>query len=117
MARAVSGINADVRAALDARADLGTILPLVFAAAGVAQVGARGAMPVPTWFNLLWWSLRSFMTFNFEAVTEEEGQPAQAEGARRDAMGGISGARRRSRTADAAPVLHLGSMLGAARPT
>ena len=30
-------------------------------------------MPVPTWFNLLWWSLRSFMTFNIRAVEEEIG--------------------------------------------
>jgi Heavy metal associated domain 2 len=70
---AVAGINADVRAALDQRADLGTILPVVFAALGVAEVAASGKMPVPTWFNLLWWSLRSFMTFNIRAVEEEVG--------------------------------------------
>jgi len=89
VAHAASGINADVRAALDGLADLGTVLPLVFAVAGVAQVGARRDMPSPTWFNLLWWSLRSFMTFNFEAVTEEEGQAGHPDGARRDAMGEI----------------------------
>jgi len=88
VARAASGINADVRAALDGLADLGTVLPLVFALAGVTQVGARRDMPSPTWFNLFWWSLRSFMTFNFEAVTEEEGA-AHGAGARRDAMGEI----------------------------
>jgi|HubBroStandDraft_6_1064221.scaffolds.fasta_scaffold258154_3 hypothetical protein len=70
---ATAAINADVRAALDQRADLGTILPVVFAALGVAEVGATGRMPVPTWFNLLWWSLRSFMTFNIRAVEEEVG--------------------------------------------
>ena len=68
---AVAGINADVRAALDQRADLGTLLPVAFALAGLFEVGATGRMPVPTWFNLLWWSLRSFMSFNIRAVEEE----------------------------------------------
>jgi hypothetical protein len=71
VAHAVAGINADIRAALDQRADLGTLLPVIFAAAGVVEIGATGRLPVPTWFNLLWWSLRSFMTFNVEAVEEE----------------------------------------------
>lgn len=71
VAHAVAGVNADVRAALDDRADLGTVLPVLFAAAGIVEVGATGEMPVPTWFNLLWWSLRSFMTFNVRAVEDE----------------------------------------------
>ena len=69
---AASSINGDVRAALDERADLGTLLPVIFAAAGLAEVGVTGEMPVPSWFNLLWWSLRSFMTFNLQAVEEVE---------------------------------------------
>lgn len=71
VAHAVAGINADIRAALDDHADLGTILPILFAAAGIAEVAATRKLPVPTWFNLLWWSLRSFMTFNIRAVEEE----------------------------------------------
>jgi len=71
VAHAVAGVNADIRAALDDRADLGTILPVFFAAAGVTEVATTGKMPTPTWFNLLWWSLRSFMTFNIRAVEEE----------------------------------------------
>src|SRR5262249_51403578 len=70
-AHAAAGINTDVRAALDDRADLGTILPVLFASAGLAEVGVSGKLPMPTWFNLLWWSLRSFMTFNLSAVEEE----------------------------------------------
>jgi hypothetical protein len=69
--RAASGINADVGERLDHRADLGTLLPVLFAAAGVAELGATGKMPVPSWFNLLWWSMRAFMTFNLRAVEEE----------------------------------------------
>lgn len=71
VAHAVAGINADVRAALDDRADLGTILPVFFAAAGITEVASTRKVPVPTWFNLLWWSLRSFMTFNIRAVEDE----------------------------------------------
>ena len=28
-------------------------------------------LPGPSWFNALWWSLRSFMTFNVDAVESE----------------------------------------------
>lgn len=73
---AASSINGDVRAALDDRADLGTLLPVIFAMAGLAEVGVDREMPVPSWFNLLWWSLRSFMTFNLRAVEEVEHPPA-----------------------------------------
>lgn len=79
--RAVSDLNADVGARLDHRADLGTLLPVLFAAAGLAELGATGRMPVPTWFNLLWWSMRAFMTFNIRAVEDEvqEGQEHEHE--------------------------------------
>jgi hypothetical protein len=69
--RAASGINADVGARFDHRVDLGTLLPVFFAVAGVAELGVSGKMPVPSWFNLLWWSMRAFMTFNLRAVEEE----------------------------------------------
>jgi hypothetical protein len=68
---AVAGINTDVRAVLDDRADLATILPVLFAAGGLRELAVTGRMTGPSWFNLLWWSLRSFMTFNIRAVEEE----------------------------------------------
>ncbi|WP_437592551.1 HMA2 domain-containing protein [Sorangium sp. So ce1000] len=71
VAHAFAAINADVREAMDYRADLGTILPVVFAVGGLVEVGATRRLPVPAWFNLLWWSLRWFMTFNPGAVSEE----------------------------------------------
>jgi hypothetical protein len=76
---AFAAINADVRDAMDNRADLGTILPVIFATAGLAEVAMTRRMPVPAWFNLLWWSLRTFMTFNEVAVDEEarESEPKQ----------------------------------------
>jgi hypothetical protein len=72
VAHAVAGINADVRVALDNRADLGTLLPFFFATAGAAEVVVTRKLPAPAWFNLFWWSIRSFMTFNPSAVTEEK---------------------------------------------
>lgn len=71
VAHAVVAINAEVREAMDHRADLGTLLPVVFATAGLTEVAITRKLPVPAWFNLLWWSLRSFMTFNPSAVMEE----------------------------------------------
>lgn len=71
VAHAFSEINADVRASLDHRADLGTLLPVVFFGLGLGEVAVTKKMPAPAWFNLLWWSLRSFMTFNQGAMEEE----------------------------------------------
>lgn len=85
VAHAFAGINADVRAALDQRADLGTLLPVIFAAGGLVEVAVTRRLPVPAWFNLLWWSIRSFMTFNMVAVEEE------SRGARGEAPGGARG--------------------------
>jgi hypothetical protein len=80
VAHAVAGVNTDVRAALGDRADLGTILPVFFAAAGLVEAARTRKLPVPTWFNLLWWSLRSFMTFNIRAVEDEVENGAAADG-------------------------------------
>lgn len=84
VAHAFAGINADIRAGLDHRADLGTLLPVIFAAGGLVEVAVTRKLPAPAWFNLLWWSIRSFMTFNMSAVEEEthrtSGEPPGATG-------------------------------------
>ncbi|APR79511.1 Hypothetical protein A7982_04858 [Minicystis rosea] len=71
VAHAAAAINTDIRVALDDRADLGTLLPVFFVSAGLAEAAKSRTLSGPTWFNLLWWSLRSFMTFNIRAVDEE----------------------------------------------
>ncbi len=71
VAHAAREINTSVSEALDHRADLATLLPVAFAAGGFAEIAATGKLPVPSWFNLVWWSLRSFMTFNAGAVAAE----------------------------------------------
>jgi hypothetical protein len=79
VAKAFSEINTDVRSALDGRADLGTLLPVVFFSLGLIEVAATRKLPAPAWFNLLWWSLRSFMTFNPTATGQDEGTGAVVE--------------------------------------
>ena len=71
VAHAFARINDDVREALDGRADLGSLLPVFFFTGGTLEVLSSKKIPAPPWFNLLWWSIRSFMTFNVEAVEEE----------------------------------------------
>lgn len=64
-------INERIRYSLDDRADLASLLPVFFAIGGAAEVLSSKKLPAPPWFNLLWWSVRSFMTFNVQAVEEE----------------------------------------------
>lgn len=71
VAHSFARINDDVREALDGRADLGSLLPVFFFTGGALEVLSSKKLPAPPWFNLLWWSIRSFMTFNTEAVEEE----------------------------------------------
>lgn len=67
-----AAINADVAEALEGEADLGALLPVAFAGLGLVEIAATGKLPVPPWFNLFWWSLRSFMTFNHPPRADEE---------------------------------------------
>jgi hypothetical protein len=85
---AALAINADVREKLERRADIGTLLPVLFAAAGFAEVHHTKKLPVPAWFNLLWWSLRSFMTFNIRAMAEgtQDGAATEPERKVKDAV-------------------------------
>jgi hypothetical protein len=79
VAHAFAEINGDVRSALDHRADLGTLMPVLFFSLGLIEVGVTKKLPAPAWFNLVWWSIRSFMTFNQGAV-EQEGKAVAADG-------------------------------------
>lgn len=71
VAHSFSRLNDQVREALDGRADLGSLLPVFFFTGGTLEILSSKKVPAPPWFNLLWWSIRSFMTFNTEAVEEE----------------------------------------------
>jgi hypothetical protein len=56
-------LDQDVLRATDGRLDLGMLVSLAFAGAGALEVATTGRLPVPPWFNLAWWSLRTFVTF------------------------------------------------------
>jgi hypothetical protein len=76
LARAVvaafRGVNNDVRAALDGRADLATLTPVVLAASAVTEVARRGEFQPVQWFNLLWFSMGTFLSFSADAIVEED---------------------------------------------
>lgn len=81
LARAVAvlfgELNADLYRATRGTADLRILLPLTFGGLGAAEVLVTGKLPAPPWFNLMWWSFRTFTTFNQEAIADAVG----AEGA------------------------------------
>ena len=67
LARAVAdsftAINQQVLAATDGRLDLGILTSLGFMTAGAAEVVVTRQLPAPPWFNLAWWAVRTFTTF------------------------------------------------------
>lgn len=70
VARSIREINADTMNATQGRLDLGTIAALGFIGAGAFEVLATRQLPAPPWFNLAWWALQTFTTF--EADTSDK---------------------------------------------
>jgi hypothetical protein len=68
--RATHRINADLRAALDDEADLGTLAPLGLVALGALHVSLSGQLPAPPWSSLVWYAVRTFNSFNGAAIKE-----------------------------------------------
>jgi hypothetical protein len=64
-------INADVLRATDGAFDLGTAVTTGFVVAGAVEVAIEGEIVPPPWFNLAWWGIRTFISF-------EQGQAADA---------------------------------------
>jgi hypothetical protein len=64
IAGACHGLNADVRAALDGQGDIASIVPVVLAASSAIQVMRLGEIAAVPWYNLLWYSVRSFLSLN-----------------------------------------------------
>lgn len=71
-------LNLDVLRFTEGRLDIGTLAALAFAVAGAVEVGVTKKLPAPPWFNLAWWSFRTFATMERAAI----------ERARRRARGG-----------------------------
>jgi len=71
VADTVRGLDDDIWRATDGNLDLGTLASLAFLGAGALEVAATRRMPMPTWFNLAWWSFRTFAMFESD---EEPGE-------------------------------------------
>lgn len=61
--RSARELNADTLNATDGRLDLGTMAFLAFMSAGAAEVVFSRQLPAPPWFNLAWWAIQAFTTF------------------------------------------------------
>lgn len=85
IARAVAEIfrevNLRVRAATEGRLDMGTLAALCFFALGSMQVARSERLPIPAWFNLGWWSFRTFMTTEAEVIRTVANGDARGNGA------------------------------------
>ena len=63
VAESFSSINQQVLAATDGQLDLGILTSLGFMTAGAAEILVTRQLPAPPWFNLAWWAVRTFTTF------------------------------------------------------
>jgi len=63
VAESFASINRQVLAATDGQLDLGILTSLGFMTAGAAEVLVMRQLPAPPWFNLAWWAVRTFTTF------------------------------------------------------
>jgi hypothetical protein len=74
LAREVAAIFRDVDAAVlrssHGAIDLGTIAAVGFGVASALKVASDRELPVPAWFNLAWWGLRTFLTFEKDAAND-----------------------------------------------
>jgi hypothetical protein len=64
-------IDRGIRRASEGSVDLGTLATLGFFGAGAAQVVATGKLPLPPWFNLAWWGVRTFVTAEGDEIAAE----------------------------------------------
>lgn len=64
-------LNEDIATALDRHADLATLGPFALFLAGALHVSVTGQVPAPPWSSLFWYSLRSFLSFNQDAVKSQ----------------------------------------------
>ena len=56
-------LDDDVLRATQGNIDLATLVTVAFVTAGALQIAWRKQIPAPPWFNLGWWGLRTFLTF------------------------------------------------------
>jgi hypothetical protein len=75
VAQAFQRMDAHLLEATGGRLDLGTAATFAFVTAGAVEVAATRRLPVPPWFNLAWWGVRTFITFERDAGRDEPSEP------------------------------------------
>jgi hypothetical protein len=70
LATAVRGLNIDLNQALEGEADLATLGPFALVTLAVVEVSRTGNLPAPPWSSLVWYALRSFISFNASAISK-----------------------------------------------
>jgi hypothetical protein len=55
-------------AATDGRLDLGILAAMGFLAVGATEIIVTRKLPAPPWFNLAWWAVRTFTTFESKVM-------------------------------------------------
>ena len=77
LARAIvqsfTAINQEVLEGTEGRLDLGILASLGFAAAGATEIAVTRQIPAPPWFNLAWWAIRTFTTFERDGAAPPVG--------------------------------------------
>jgi hypothetical protein len=67
-------IDRDIRRGSEGTLDFGVLASLALLGAGAAEVAATGKLPIPPWFNLAWWGIRTFVTAEHEEIQAERNQ-------------------------------------------
>ncbi|MHB8877291.1 MAG: HMA2 domain-containing protein [Myxococcaceae bacterium] len=62
--------NRDVLRATEGSLDLATLSALTFLVAGGIEILVTRKLPMPPWFQLGWWAVRTFTTFEQPAIEE-----------------------------------------------
>lgn len=70
LAEMMTSIDRDIMRTTRGRFDMGAVASLGFLTAGLMEVMKAKKVPAPPWFNLAWWSLRTFMTSEQDAIQE-----------------------------------------------
>ena len=77
LANAFRSMNTQLLTVTRGSLDLGTVAAFGFMGAGALEVATTGKLPVPPWFNLAWWSFRTFMTFETGPRADSPAPPTQ----------------------------------------
>jgi hypothetical protein len=76
-ARAFKEMDVDLLRATGGAVSFGSLLSLGFLGAALSQLFTRGWIALPSWYELAWWSFRSFFTLEEESIeTAERGVTA-----------------------------------------